>query len=323
MNIYINGEQKIYDLDYNSYGGTYDITIPLDPFLEASITADKTTVNKGDKVTITANAIGGSGTYTYKYAILNVDTGKWSVLKDFNSSNTFTYTLNYPGKKQFAVTVKDSNGKTIGTNRIDVNVKNATTPLTATLKSNGSTSAVTINKGGNIKLDVAAIGGSGTYTYKFAVLNVDNGKWSVLKDFSNTSSFTYKLDYPGKKQFAVTVKDNKGATVATNRIDVTVTNTTAPSVTLKANGSTETITAKVNDSINLVATAVDGTAPYTYKFAVYNVDTNSWYILKDFSASATHTVKLSSIGKKEFVVTAKDSKGNTVSPKRIKVTATS
>lgn len=320
ITVYINGIKVTpYNLFYNSYWDLYEVTIELDKFFEASITADKISAIKGDSVTITANATGGSGNYTYKYAILNVDTNKWSILKDFTSENTLTYKLNYPGKKQFAVTVKDSSGKTISTNRVDVNVAE---PLAASLKSNGSTNAVTKQTGSKIKLDATAIGGSGDYTYKFAVLNVDNGKWSMLKDFSKENTLTYALNYPGKKQFAVTVKDSTGKTVATNRIDVTVANNVVtPSVTLSVDSSSDALNKSVGDTIKLEANASNFTGECTYKFVVHNIDTNTWYTLKDYGKDSSYSVKLSSAGNKEFVVSVKDSKGTIVASNRLVVTA--
>ena len=46
--------------------------------------------------------------------------GSTIVLRDFNASASYTYALNYAGTKQFAVTVKDSTGKTVSTERITV-----------------------------------------------------------------------------------------------------------------------------------------------------------------------------------------------------------
>lgn len=77
-----------------------------------------------------------------------------------------------------------------------------------------------------------------------------------------------------------------------------------------------------SDNINLSALASGGTAPYTYKYVVRNVANNSWHTLKDYSSNSNYTVKLSSAGNKEFVVSVKDSKGNVVTSKRIQVTAT-
>ena len=197
-------------------------TEELSAVLKVNESTDKVTVTKGTNLTFDAVASGGSGSYTYKFAVLNVDNGKWSVLKDFSSASSYTYALNYPGTKQFAVTVKDSEGKTVATNRITVVVSDDASELKGTLEVNGSTEKITTLKGTEITLTANASGGSGSYTYKFAVLNVDNGKWSILKDFGSEATYTYALNYPGTKQFAVTVKDSSGKTVATNRLTVVV-----------------------------------------------------------------------------------------------------
>ena len=124
-------------------------------------------------------------------------------------------------RSPFAVTVKDSKGEKVATNRISVTVKDS---LNAKMAVDGSTAAISQPVGSTVTLDVVADGGSGGYTYKFAVLNEETGKWSVLKDFSSESSYTTVLKYAGAKQFAVTVKDSNGNTGAGNRIKVTATN---------------------------------------------------------------------------------------------------
>lgn len=182
------------------------------------------TVNVDEVLTLKAKATGGSGEYTYKYAMFNVNTGVWTVIKNFGSVSEYVYTIKEEGTYQIASTVKDSKGNTVATERITIKVVKKVIPkeLTAVLRGNGSTENVTVIKGTKFTLNVEANGGSGEYTYKYAILNVDTGKWSILKDFESMSEYVYALNYPGIKQFAVTVKDSAGKTVATNRITVVV-----------------------------------------------------------------------------------------------------
>ena len=300
---------------------TNRISVSVTEKLSGKLTiADSTsaiTKQKGSNITLKANGSGGSGSYTYKFAVLNVYTGKWSVLRDFSSNQSYDFTLNYTGKKQFAVTVKDSTGNTIATNRILVNV---TDELSGKLTVAGSTNAITKTRGSKITLTALGSGGSESYTYKFAVLNVDTGKWTVLREFSSSATYDFTLNYTGKKQFAVTVKDSTGKTVATNRLDVNVIE--ALNGVLKADGSTGVIEKKKGSKINLSTTANGGSGSYTYKFAVLNVDTGKWSVIKDFSAESIVSYSLNYSGVKQFAVTVKDSTGNTIATNRISVLVT-
>ena len=293
---------------------------PLSGTLTVGGSTAALTKTVGSSITLNASASGGSGSYTYKFAVLNVDTNKWSVLRDFSSSSTYTYALNYTGAKAFSVTVKDSNGTTVATNRISVTVNEAITELSASLNVNGSTAALTKSVGDNITLNTVASGGSGSYTYKYVLYNVDANTWVTLKDYSSSSSYTLKLSSTGNKQFVVSVKDSNGTVVTTNRISVSAKNA-ALSASLSVNGSTAALTKSVGDSLTLNATASGGSGSYTYKYVVYNVDANAWITLKDYSSSSSYTLKLSSAGNKQFVVSVKDSNGTIVSTNRISVTA--
>ena len=294
--------------------------------LKGTLTVDGSTATLtktvGSSIKLDAVASGGSGSYTYKFSVLNVETGVWTALQNFATGSSYTFVLNYTGTKQFAVTVKDSEGTTVSSTRITVKVTNSETELKGTLKVNDSTEALTKTVGSKITLNAQATGGSGSYTYKFAVLNVDTGKWSALKDYSSTASYTYSLDYTGTKQFAVTVKDSNGKTVATNRITVNVVKETESlSAKLTVNGATGNIVAFVGDSINLSVATSGGSGSYTYKYVVYNVDTKAWFVLKDYNSSSSYTTKLSIAGTKQFVVSVKDSTGKIVSTERVTVSA--
>ena len=71
-------------------------------------------------------------------------------------------------------------------------------------------------KGKTIILSADAIGGSWKYTYKFYV--EEDGKQTVIRDYSSASSCTWISDTTGKKKLYVDVKDSEG-TVATKSMD--------------------------------------------------------------------------------------------------------
>ena len=293
---------------------------PIEATLKVGGSTATLTKNVGSTIKLDAVASGGSGSYTYKFAVLNVENGKWTSLQNYSSNSSYTFALNYAGTKQFAVTVKDSNGETVATNRITVKVTNPATALKGTLTVGGSAASLTKTVGSTVKLDATASGGSGSYTYKFAVLNVDSGKWTALQNFSSNASYTFALNYTGTKQFAVTVKDSNGETVATNRITVKVVNgSTKLGATLKVNNLSSTVIVTAGTPLNISIDATGESGSYTYKYVLYNTKTGNWNLLSDYSSSNTYTCTLGSSATVEIAASVKDSSGTIVSVTRVKV----
>ena len=220
--------------------------------------ADEVTVQEGNSLTLKVTATGGSESYTYKYAVLDVKTGKWTILKDFGRETEYTYKADRQGTYQFAVTVKDSTGKTVAANRVTVNVEEKAQELAGTLIINNTSERTTVEAGSRLMLNVAAVGGTGSYTYKYAVLNETTGKWTILKDFRTDSSYVYEAEEEGTYQFAVTVKDSSGKTVAANRVAVDVEKTGELSAKLTINGEAEKVTVQEGSSQVLKVEAAGG-----------------------------------------------------------------
>ena len=92
--------------------------------LKGTLTASSYEVNPGDVVTLTANGIGGSGKYNYKFIINDKTDDKWYRLQDYGTNSVIQWTATTPGTKRLMVDVMDSNGKMFGTN-ITITVKAA------------------------------------------------------------------------------------------------------------------------------------------------------------------------------------------------------
>ena len=77
----------------------------------SSFTASKQSPQaSGTQVKLTAKAT-GTGTLQYKFLIKDNATGNWAVLRNYGTSNTYTWTTGKAGNKTVYVDVKDSNGK--------------------------------------------------------------------------------------------------------------------------------------------------------------------------------------------------------------------
>ena len=282
-------------LNVNTAGNTKPLTV----------SAAKT--ENGNKITFTANANGGNGKYTYKFLVYNKTTNSWAKLQDFSDKNTLTWTKGNAGDRYFYVDVKDSTGKTVRSQALNVNTAGAVSKPTSSL----TASTAKVNVGGKVTLTAKAGAGSGKYTYKFLIYNPSTNQWAKLQDFSSNSTFTWTAGSTGNRQFYVDVKDSNGNVTRSKVVNVAVDKAqTVNKLTVKATASTTAN--KVGENVTFTAAANGGTGKYTYKFLVYNKITNQWAKLQDFGVASKFTWKAGSAAERQFFVDVKDSNGTVV-----------
>ncbi|MDO5338971.1 MAG: BspA family leucine-rich repeat surface protein [Eubacteriales bacterium] len=153
------------------------------------------------------------------------------------------------------------------------------------------------------KLSARVKGGEYYYKYKFIMYNPKTGKWTLLSDYSSSSTYTLNMTGSGDRIIYVDVMDVLGDL---KRASATVTLT----------GQEElSVIASKNESDNQViftANAAGGSCDYTYKFIVYNKTTGTWGVVQDYSSNNTCTWAKGSAGDRDFYVDVKDSDGNVV-----------
>ena len=144
-----------------------------------------------------------------------------------------------------------------------------------------------------------ASGGSSDYQYKLVVYNEDTGKWGVVRDYGETSGFTW-VSSPGSRRFYVKVKDSTGKEVLS-----------AALISINKKLEAKASYKYVNNNIEFTASGNYGSGNYQYKFIVYNVDTGKWGIVQDYSSKNTCVWNASgaSAGNRKFYVDIKDSNG--------------
>ena len=201
-----------------SNAATLTIEAADQPLKILSLTADKTTADSGDRITITANVTGGAGGYTYKFIINDTTNDSWYKLQDYKATNSIVWKATSAGTKRIMVDVKDKAGNKVATN-ISIKVNGTVSvPLSAELKS----SAVTVKQGETVTLTAVAKGGSGKYNYKFIINDKTDDKWYRLQDFGANNIITWKATTPGTKRLMVDVMDSTGKKIGHN-ITITVT----------------------------------------------------------------------------------------------------
>ena len=201
-----------------SSAATLTVEAANQPLKIISLTADKTTADSGDHITITANVTGGAGGYTYKFIINDTTNDSWYKLQDYKGTNSIVWKATSAGTKRIMVDVKDKAGNKVATN-ISIKVNGTVSvPLSAELKS----SAVTVKQGEAVTLTAVAKGGSGKYNYKFIINDKTDDKWYRLQDFGANNVITWKATTPGTKRLMVDVMDSTGKKIGHN-ITITVT----------------------------------------------------------------------------------------------------
>ncbi len=184
--------------------------------LSATSKANATSTVVGDKVTFTATANGGSGSYKYSYIVYNKTTGKWARLKDKITSNTYTWKAGSEGTREFYVDVTDSTGKTVRCKALTVTTIKAD-PITAI----GSSTKSSVSVGDTLKIIGTATGGTTPYSYSIVVYNQATKAWHRF-EYSSSNVFTWKASSKGTRIFYVDVKDAKGNVERSNAITVNV-----------------------------------------------------------------------------------------------------
>lgn len=91
--------------------------------LKVTGTSSASNITVGSKVTIAGTASGGSGTYTYSILVRNKATNEWYRFSGFNSSNSLTWTATGSGDREFYVEAKDSTGKVVRSQAVNVVIK--------------------------------------------------------------------------------------------------------------------------------------------------------------------------------------------------------
>ena len=258
-------------------------------------TLSASSIVKGQSVTMTAKAVGGTSPYKYAY-LYKTSNGKWSVLRNYSTASSYTFKPTAAGKYTLMVRVKDSKG-TIVSKSFALNVNDP-------LKNTSKVSSTSITKGQSVKLTGAASGGTAPYKYAY-LYKTSNGKWSVLRNYSTASSYTFKPTAAGKYTLMVRVKDSKGTIVSKSF----VLNVIQPlSNTSKVSSASIT----KGQSVKLTGAASGGTSPYKYAYFA-KAPNGNWYTLKDYSTAASFNFKPKAVGKYTLTIKVKDSKNAVVS----------
>lgn len=254
--------------------------------VENTSTIDKSSIELGDSISITASASGGSG-YSYKYEhYLGKDSSNndmWEYISPSTSSSPYTKTslINYTptktGKHYFKVTAKDNaTGAESDYKQFSVDVKSKTYP---TLVNNSylDRNEVTLQENNkpdySITATAQASGGSGQYQYQFEICDEYGNLLSSTSIQKFSSTKTYRFDpsgVNGKFMVKVTVKDNVTGKTEIKELFFVVKDKLYDMLTLNSNINETTINTPNNssgrDTLKIEASASGGSGGYQYQY---------------------------------------------------------
>ena len=279
--------------------------------LKISANTDKNNSVVGENVTISAEATGGTGVYTYSYIVYNKTTNTWFRLADNIKESSYIWLASSEGNREFYVDVKDSEGNIIRSNVVNVITSNKNN-LTVKGESNYSV----VKLGTNVTLKATVSGEEETYTYSYIVYNKTTNTWFRLADNISSSSYIWNASSVGERIFYIDVKDSKGKVVRSNEINVNV----VLESSLLIEGKSNDYDISVGETILISAESSGGAGKHTYSFLVYNEANGSWYRFSGFNSSNELSWTAGSKGSRIFYVEVKDeATGEIVRSEGIKV----
>lgn len=295
------GDNKIYNNKTASWEDYDTSAIKFSSFSTDLVTPQY----KGTDVTISANAAGGSGAISYRFtATLN---GSETVLSDYSTTTkSVKWTPSAAGTYTLKCQVKDTANNT-NERTLSYVVKDDTAAEEPVLKGVTPTSGSEIKQGAAANLQVRASGGQvGTNLlfYKIAITDPIGNPVNLVY-YRTASSISFTPSSLGAYSIAVSVQNSSNLTVQSTYTYQSVTNVTPTNVSVASFSTDKQSSQPIKTAITLSATASNGTAPYTYQFAVNGT------VVKDFSTANTCVWTPTAAGTYTLTVTVKDSNSKT------------
>ncbi|UFT99652.1 hypothetical protein KO561_01355 [Radiobacillus kanasensis] len=277
---------------YDDYGVLYYQV--SEPVKVNSLTVDKASPQvAGTDVTLKANV---TQTTDILYAFHVYDGTAWKVLKDYSTSDQFTWT---PESGEYKVVVhvkhKDSVNKYDSYAYINYSVLKGPVALTQIETDRQSPQLVNAS----ITLTAQAIG-LGNKLYAFYVF--DGTDWKQLREYNLSNSFIWTPTKPGTYKFSVHVKQEGSVNAYDDYMTLDYKITTAP-VQVQSIDVDKGSPQPAGVPITLTTNATGGTEKL-YKVNVY--DGKTWRVLQNYSTSNTLKWIPSRAGDYKFSIHVKD-----------------
>lgn len=159
----------------------------------------------GGKVTVQANAEGGSGDYQYAVFYRKLSSTNWVTKQNYSTNPTVTIKPGSQEDYEICVKVKDSKGA--------ISKKYYTLTVSAPLVLNGTISSESIKLGESVTLSASASEGTGGYLYGFYYKKTSSSKWTEKQAYRSNSKVSIKPASATTYDVCIKVKDSSGTIV--------------------------------------------------------------------------------------------------------------
>lgn len=258
----------------------------------------------GQDVTVTANATGGNGDYSYAFICkkgkIRADEINQAVLIT-DSKQTFTVTE--PGDYQVLSLAIDSE------NRFDYRIFDMA--VLSNLANTSTISKKSIEKGSSVTVSCGATGGTAPYRYAAWYKKSSATKWTTAQNYSSNTSITITPKYTATYNVSVKVKDANG-TIKKKAFTVSVTDP------LKNTSTVSAAAIGKGDSVKVTGSATGGKKSYQYAVWYKKSTASSWTKKSDYTKTSTFSITPKHTGKYTISVKVKDANG-TVKKKTLTV----
>ena len=278
---------------YEAWVGTNPFDVTTNP---VQITADVDfPTPPNNPVHWTAVIAGASSApLEYKFLLLNVGTGAWSVLRDYAASNQATWTPTATGNYIMQVWARRVGTTAMyevwgGTPTLSVA---RTTPRVTALTADTS---LPTHTGTTITWTARVKGGNtGPLHYQFVRYSVADG-WSIVKPYSTSNKYTWEPAWGSEGQYSLQVWVRNGGSTAlydawlgTNMFEIK----RAPLQLTLGNA----FPVPPRTPVNVTARVPDDTATFEYQFYLYNRGTGTWSLARAYDTANSFTWTPSATG---------------------------
>jgi hypothetical protein len=296
----LNGSHTLSTSAYDAAGNRGDSTISVTvsnsaPIVVSSLTASVASPAPfGTSITWTAAASGGTGSFEYQFWRYSVNASAWSLVQDYGTSNSFTWTPQSSdvGAYSFQVWVRTAGSGSLYESYAGSPLFIVTTTSSLVVTSNASTPASRVTYGTPVTWAAVASGGSGPLEFEFWRYCLASPGWVLGRAYSANATYTWTpqasdagmcysrvlVRHAGTPVPYEALRDSAGVLVTgMDPIDITaLTATPAPPV---SPGTSTTWT----------AVATGGRAPLEYQFWRYSYASGSWSMVRDYSGDNSYT----------------------------------
>ena len=246
----------------------------------------------GNAITWTANATGGIAPLQYRFIRYSYTTAAWTIVRDYSTSNTFTWTptLAEVGKYSFQVWVLNAGSTAFYdayTSTAPFDISGPPPTITSFTSSPASPSPA----GVAMTWTAVATGGIAPLQYLFALYDAQAGTWSVPQNYGASNTFTWipTASQAGQYQIQVWVRNNGSGTTydAFKGVPFTI----GPMQPLAVSGFPVLpgLPRPVGTTLIWQANTTGGMAPLQYAFYRYSATTGTWTLAQNWSTSKLFT----------------------------------